>query len=472
MGKSTGQIDLVKMFKYYLKWCWVIIICAGLGFGYYYRSVNSLPDTYTASGSMYVYNANPNLVNYQYTSSGDLYSAVQLLDTYMVVVKSNKVMEAVTDRLAPDYPDITPGYISASLSMGSVSETGVLRVLSTTMDPQLSADICNAVLDTAPTEILRVVGAGSIEILDYATVPLGPNGKNARREAMKGALLGGAAAAALLLVIFLLNQKVTAAKDLTDNYTVPVLASIRRVKEKSDDPAKFLLNKSTPMEIRENYAKLRMNLLYTMVDKESKTVVVSSCVAGEGKSTIAANLAISCGMSGKRVLLIDGDLRRATQKDIFHYSGKEPGLSDVLIKKYGWDEVLMDSRRDGLDILPAGTLPPNPAELLSSGEMAKLLAEVEGEYDLVVLDMPPINVVSDPLVVASHVAGMLFVTRQNYSSQREIRRALRSAEMVGMDVLGFVFYGEKLKQGSYYYNRKYYGKKGYYAYDAKNRADL
>ncbi len=470
MERKAIRIDLKKLMIYVLKRAWLPIILAAIGFaGYYWYTANKLPDTYTASGTMYVYNGNPNLVNYQYTSSNDLNSAVQLLDTYMVVVRSNKVMDAVAERLAPDYPGILPEFIASTLSMGSVSQTGVLQVMCRTDNAQLSTDICNAVLDVAPAEIIRVVSAGGIEIIDYATLPKAPDGRSAMRKGMIGGLAGAVLGGGFLVLLFLLNRKVTDAKDLEENYTPPVLSSIKRTKAESKDPGSFLLNKDSPMEAMESYAKLRMNLLYTLAGKENHVVEVTSAISGEGKSTITANLAISCSMSEKKVLLIDGDLRRACQQEIFYYDKDLPGLSDVLLGEKNWQDCLLVTNWENLFILPAGHLPPNPAELLSIDRMKDLLAEVQQQFDLVLVDAPPINIVSDPLVNSANVAGSLFVVRQNFSDHRDVRKALIAAEMTGMEVLGFIFYGERLHEGSYY-SRKYY--KGYYnKYDYRRRTD-
>ena len=468
MRSKSIQIDLVKLIVYVLKRVWLVILCAAIGFGaFYWLASSKQVDTYTASGTMYVYNGNPNLVNYQYTSSTDLNSAVQLLDTYMVVVKSDKVMDAVAERLSADYPGIPPEYISSTLSMGSVAETGVLRVRCVTNDAQMSADICNAVLDVAPAEIIRVVNAGGIEIIDYAKVPLAPDYRSPVRKGLIGAMFGIVASGALLLVLFLLNRRVTDTKELTDNYTPPVLASIKRSKEESEDPGKYLLDSASPMEVVESYAKLRMNLFYTLTGKSSKIVLVTSSIAGEGKSTIAANLAISCAMSGKRVLLIDADMRRASQRDIFNFHGGLPGLSDVLVGDQNCKEVLRQTQWEKLQILLAGHIPPNPAELLGTEKMHQLLDELSAQFDLILVDAPPINIVSDPLALSAQTAGCIFIVRQNYSDHREIRKALISAEMTGMDVLGFVFYGEKLRQGGYC-NRKYY-KDYYHQYDTRTQ---
>lgn len=468
MNNKGVSIDLLKLLKYVLKRIWLPVIIAVIGFGFlYYRAVSNKVDMYAASGTMYIYNGNPNVINYQYTNSSDLNSAVQLLDTYMVVVKSNKVMDAVADRLCSTYPGITAGMISGTLSMGSVSQTGVMRVTCTTTNPQMSADICNAVLDVAPAEIIRVVSAGSIQIIDYAEPPLRPLATSPLRQGIIGGLGGGVAGVGILLLLFLLNSKITDQKDLEDAYTVPVIARIKREKKEEDDPAAYLLSDSSHFEKQECYAKLRMNLFYTLVGKESRVVEITSAISGEGKSTIAASLAVSCARGGKKLLLIDADLRRACQKSIFGYEGEHLGLTDVLVGSCDFTEAVIKTDHEQLDLLLAGSIPPNPAEMLASNDMKMLIERLNVVYDLVLIDVPPINIVSDPLVLSEQTAGCLFVVRQNYSNHREIKHALISAEMTGMNVLGFVFYGEKIREASGYYN-KYYSK--YYSQKTESKS--
>lgn len=462
MESNSQKIDIKKLFIYLLKRVWIIIICAGIGFaGMYCYTEYFKRDTYTAHATMYVINANPNLVNYQYANAADLTSAVQLLDTYMVVVRSNKVMDVVAERLNSKYPGIPAGYISNTLSMGSVSQTGVMQIISITTNAQLSADICNAVVDVAPAEIIRVVNAGSIEVIDYAEAPSMPDQRNSVQKGLFGALAAGALVGGILIFLFVTNHKVTDMDSLSDNYTPPVLAAIKRQKKNAPCASAYLINEKSPLELIESYGKLRMNLLYTMVGKENRIVAITSAISGEGKSTIAANLAISCAMSGKNVLLVDADMRRACQKENFEYDRKCPGLSDVLIGKVNWWDAVLSTDKENLKILPAGQMPPNPAELLSLPFVKDLFPQMQEDFDLVLLDLPPINVVSDPLVISNHVAGCLLVVRQNYSDHRAVKKSLISAELTGMIPLGFVYYGDDTAEQSYY-SRKYYNKK--YAY--------
>lgn len=473
------RIDLIKLISFFIKRLWIMILCGVIGFAamYFYTSM-TVSDSFTAFGTMYVGNGNPAATNYQYASSSDLDTAVKLIDTYMVVVKSNKVLDVITERLASKYPQITPGFIAGTLSAGSVSGTSVLQIRSTTWDPQLSTDIVNAILDVAPDEIIRVVGAGNCEVIDYATTPMFPNDRGLKRRGMLGALFCAALSGLALLIFFLLDQRVASAKELIESYTPPVLASIQR--EKVDErkekrkQSSFLLTDKSPIEKVEGYSKLRMNMLYTLVGKEHHVVAITSPVSGEGKTTIAANLAVSCALGGKNVLIIDGDMRRACLRDIFLYDKDSSGLSDVLAGNIRWQQGILKTQHDTLHVLPAGHLPPNPAELLGSRQMKDLLAQLEQIYELIIMDMPPVNVVADPLAVSSIVAGCLFVTRQHYTDHRDLRKALIAAEMTGMDVLGFIFFGEELTTGGRYgyYGKKYYQKyyKNYYAeYDNREK---
>ena len=296
MKKNKNQIDLVKMLLYIVRNVWLVVLCAEIGFGAFYMYVTRrLPETYTAAGTMYVSSYNPNMIDEEYMKSGDLSSSSQLIKTLMVIIKRDSVMKKVTDRVSETHPGISLETVSSSLSMESVSDTGVVAVISTTQEAQLSADIVNAVMESAPDEIARVVGVGNVDIMDYAVVPVLPNDRKSVLISFQyGAAAGAALAAAILAILYVLNQKITNINDLKNNYRIPILASIRRTEGGGKNPDAFLLTRNSSLETAENYAKLRMNLLYTLVGKERRIVVITSSVSGEGKSTISSNLAISC----------------------------------------------------------------------------------------------------------------------------------------------------------------------------------
>ena len=449
-----------------------------------YWRASKAPDTYTASGTMFVTNSNPNLVNYGYTSMSDISSAVQLVNIYSEVVKSETVMQRVLEYaiepagengneddvlLSQKYPGLTTSFVRNAISMKSIHETPMVQVSCTTMDPKLSTDICNSVLQVAPGAIKDVVAAGEAKAQDFAVVPVLSNGRDDKKQGLLGGMSGAVLACALLTLLFMMNHQVEKPGEITDHYTPPILSYIRRAKGSEKDAGAYLINEKSDMDLVEGYAKLRMNLLYTLSEKMHRTVLVTSAISGEGKSTIAANLAVSLAMSGKKILLVDADMRRACQSEIFYYDPNASGLADILTGNTTAKKAIVSTVWENLDILPAGSMPSNPCELLESPMMAKLIQEMEEQYDLVLMDVPPINIVSDPLALSSQSAGTLFVVRQEFSDHREIRRALVSCEMTGMEVLGFVFYGEKLHQGKYYSKRSQRGYEYYNKYDTRSR---
>lgn len=485
MNKQSS-IDLARLAVYILKRIWLVIICAAIGFGAMYYSASKTSDTYTASGTMFVTNNNPNLVNYGYTSTSDINSAVSLVNIYSEVIRSETVMQRVLEYrletvekdgveqdllLSQKYPRLTTDYIKATIRMASVNETPMVKVSCTTPIPQLSADICNAVLQVAPAAIKEVVGAGEAKPQDFAAVPMFANARSEMRQGLIGGLAGAVLACAALLLLFLMNRKVEKPGELTEKYTPPILSYIRRNKGNNEAPGSYLLNEQSEMDLVEGYAKLRMNLMYSLNGKKNHIVLVTSAISGEGKSTIAANLAISFALSGKKLLLIDADMRRACQSDNFGYKQGIKGLSDVLMGTAELQDAIQPTQWKKLSVLPAGSMTINPCELLENPAMQKMLEKAEEKYGLILIDVPPINIVSDPLALSAQTAGALIVVRQNYSDHREIRRALISSEMTGLEILGFVFYGENLHQGKYYSRRAKNGYKYYKAYDTRRSKD-
>ena len=486
MNKQEGSIDLTRLVAFILQRIWLVVICAVIGFSAMYWYGSRKADTYTAFGTMFVTNSNPNLINYGYTSSSDIYSAVSLVGIYTEVIKSETVMRRILEYpletlekdgvklailLGQKYPILTTEFVREALKMESVNETPIVKVSCKTEDPQMSADICNSILQVAPQTLKEVVGAGDAKPQDYADVPQRADKRFDLELGAIGGLAGIVIVCGLLTLLFLTNRKVDKPGELINNYTPPILSYIPREKADHPDPGDFLLSNQSEMDVVENYAKLRMNLIYAISQKKSHTFLVTSSISGEGKSTIAANLAISFSFSGKKVLLIDADMRRACLGDIFHYDPDADGLSDILIGNAKAEKVIRQSKWDNLHLLPAGSIPPNPSELLQSPAMHELLEKLEEEYDLILIDVPPINIVADPLALSEEAAGALFVVRQHYSDHREIKRALIAAEGPGLEILGFAFHGEDLHQGSYYGRRAYSGYKYYHSYDIRKNGN-
>ncbi|WP_214824775.1 CpsD/CapB family tyrosine-protein kinase [Exiguobacterium sp. s28] len=215
-----------------------------------------------------------------------------------------------------------------------------------------------------------------------------------------------------------------------------------------------LLKPKSP--ISEQYRTIRTNLEFTAVDDELQTMVITSASSGEGKSTTSSNLAVVYAQQGKRVLLVDCDMRRPTAHFTFRLSNGI-GLSTVLAKKTSVEKATHSTQIENLDLIAAGPIPPNPSELLSSKMMDRVLEELKANYDVIILDAPPMMQVADTRLLARKVDGVVLVVGCDKSDRQMVVKAKEQLTLAEAHILGVVL-NKREPQGSddYYY---------YYAYE-------
>lgn len=212
------------------------------------------------------------------------------------------------------------------------------------------------------------------------------------------------------------------------------------------------LNPKSP--ISEQYRTIRTNIDFASVDQKIHSLLVTSSGPGEGKSMTAANLAVVYAQQGKKVLLIDADLRKPTVHYTFRLDNLR-GLSNILVGENTFNDVIHSSDVDHLDIMSCGPIPPNPSELLASKKMEKLLEELKASYDLIIFDTPPVLAVTDAQVLANIVDGTLLVVRSKHTEIEGAQKAVESLRPAKAKLLGTVLNDRIKKQSNYYY---YYGK--------------
>ena len=210
----------------------------------------------------------------------------------------------------------------------------------------------------------------------------------------------------------------------------------------------------------EAYKLLRTNLMFCTGDGEGRVIGVTSSVSGEGKSTTTINLAYALAESGRKVVLLECDMRRPTIARRMHLPSS-PGLSNLIVGLSAPHEVLhKSSLHDNLHVIPAGDIPPNPSELLGSERMRLTVQSLVEDYEFVLFDLPPVTAVSDALVAANLVQGMIVVVRQDVCSRSALRETMRQLQFIKDKVLGFVFTCST-EEGKGYYRKKKYYKRGY-----------
>ena len=483
MKKSYSIKDLITLMWTHLILIVIITLCGGIAaFGF---SKFVLPLKYSSHITMYVQSYTG--ISEKSEDVNNISNSKQLVNTYMEVLKDDAVMNAVGDMLVEqhdlddlkkvfsvnDEGKISPSSIRDCLAISSVTDTSAVKIVATTLDPQIASDICNDLTQVAPKYVEEAVGVGSINTIDRAKVynsPVAPN-------MMKNTALGMAAAFMIVVMIIFIvdyfDNTIKESEVISKKYDKAIIGEIqqfgdgkkkgRKNKVKSE-PRGLLTDKDVPFNVVESYKTIRANILFTAADSDKKVIAVSSANPGEGKSTSAANLAIALAQTGSSVLLMDADMRKPVQHRTFQVKNSE-GLSTLIIKKSSMENSVKNEVINNLDLLPSGPLPPNPSELLASANFKSLLEQFSQKYDYVIIDTPPINVVSDAMVMKDSISGIMLVVRYAMTTYEELSDCMKQIELAQANMLGFVLNDVHHNHGASYYNYKYkYKKYGYGSY--------
>lgn len=217
----------------------------------------------------------------------------------------------------------------------------------------------------------------------------------------------------------------------------------------------LIVKRDPKSPVSESYREIRTNIRFANVDSNIKKILVTSSVAGEGKSTTISNLACTLADEGNKVLLLDCDLRKPTLHKKFSLRN-HMGLMDVLIEKSDYKNYIQ-SIYDGLDLLTTGSIPSNPSEVLGSNSMKQLVEEMAKDYDYVLIDTAPIVAVTDPLVIASYIDGIILVVRAESTPVDLVKSSVDKLQKVNAKIIGSILNGVEMKKGYEYYTYKRYG---------------
>lgn len=218
----------------------------------------------------------------------------------------------------------------------------------------------------------------------------------------------------------------------------------------------LITHEQTKSPISEAYRTLRTNVQFTSVDSKTKKILITSSGPREGKSTTVANLAVSMAQAGKSVLIVDADLRNPTMHKLFELSNLE-GLSVSLVQDKDCKNYIQETRVPGVRVLTGGPIPPNPAELVGSMRMKGLIEEVSSQYDVVLIDTPPVIAVTDAAILAQEVDGVILVLASGEVNKEYAQRAKDQLDKVGAKILGAVLNKADMKSSEYYYYYYYHG---------------
>lgn len=363
----------------------------------------------------------------------------QRVKSYADIVTSAQVLDPVIKSLRLD---TTASELGNRITAEVPLDTVLINVTVRDESPAGSAAIAKAVASTFARTVVSLerptAGGAALVKVSVVRNPVVPTTPVAPRPLVNGAiglLLGLLVGLGLALLRDLLDKGVKNEHDLTAITDIPVIGGIIYDRDAPKHPLIVHVDPHSPMA--EAYRQVRTNLRFVDVANESRSIVFTSAIPGEGKSTVAANLAITLAAAGSRTVLVEADLR---QPMIAEYMGLEGavGLTTVLIGSARLDEVVQQWGGSGLDVLACGATPPNPSELLGSAAMVDLLRELESRYEHVIIDSPPLLPVTDAAVLSRLGGGAVLVVGAGRVNRDQVKRAIDALESVDAQVLGVV----------------------------------
>ena len=372
-------------------------------------------------------------------SSGALYAERQV-SSFVALADSALVLDPVIDELGLN---VTPQALRSRVSVSAPAGTSIVDVTVTDTNAGRAAEIANAITASLKNVTSDVVPTGpdgdeivTVTVVEPASESSRPVSPRPVVNIALGLIAGVVLGLGQALVRRLLDSRIRTRDDLEEITDAPVLASV--VHHKGSDRAKdeAAPARGTAWASDESYRKLRTAVGFVALGGERRSsIVVTSSVQGEGKTETSTNLAKVLAETGARVLLVDADLRRP-QVGARLGLDDELGLSDVLTGRADLNDVLLSV--DDLSVLTAGTVPPNPSELLGSEAMAELLALVEAHFEYVILDAPPLLPVTDAAVLSHQAGGAVVVARAGVARQNQLTEALSILEAADASVYGVV----------------------------------
>lgn len=444
----TDYLHVLRKYWVSVVACFLVGIAAAAGVSLLMKPV------YTASTAIF-------LTVQSGTTAGELNQgstyAENQVRSYAQVATTPVVLQPVIDRLRLD---TTPELLAERVQASVPTNTAIIGISVTGQDPVQTADIANAV----GQELIVIVdelspqgsnGSKSVKatVVSPASVPTEWTSPRVLMNLALGALLGLLIGLGQAVLRSRLDTRVLTEQDVAQVTDRSVVGTIVHDAEAEKDPT---IAQAGAQSIRaEAYRRLRTNLQFLELGGRRRSIVISSSVAGEGKTTTAINIASTLADAGESVLLIDADLRRPSLANYLKLDGTV-GLTTVIIGRAALGDVVQPLGQGNLHVLPAGQIPPNPSELLGSEPMERLLAEATDRYDMVIIDSPPLLPVTDAAVLSHSTGGVLLVVGSGLVARPGLAAAIESLEKVDANILGLVLNGVKAEHGQYGYHHYYY----------------
>ena len=438
--------------------CFILILFTVLGYFYSFYYVTPL---YNSSATVVLVqneNLGTNNTDFSITQS-DIALNQNLLSTYTKIAKSPKVLEQVINNLNLD---ISTSELSKRVSVQAVNNAEVFKISVTNENNALAASITNELLNVFSEEVKSLYNMNNVYTIDMAKVSDIPYNVNHFKDIAIFIAVGIFVGAVLVVIVYLLDTTIKSEHEV-ENYTkLTVLSTIPKYLDKQNKNFNELIVNAEPKSpIAECFKTFRTNIMFSIQNKKLNTILVTSGSMGEGKSFVSSNLAVSFAKSGKKVILVDTDMRKGRVHKIFNLMNGA-GLSNVLSNigingtSVNINNYIQKSGIPNLHIMTSGDIPPNPSELLSSINMKKFLVALNTQYDVVICDGTPCTLVSDSVILSKIVDTTVIVTAAKSTKLDTLNKIKKSITIVGGHIGGVVINKMPVSAKSYQ-NKYYYG---------------
>ncbi len=464
VAKKTAELEKIDVisfvndFLHRLRRLWLIVLALTVAVAalFYYRVSSTYTPTYVAEATVTV-----EIVN------GGSYSNKNTAEQMGLIFPYILTSGALSDVIAQDLGmDNVPGTINVTCIRG----TNLLTITVSSWDANYAYDTLQSVLRNYPAVAQFVVGQTELKVIDDNGIPTDSGRESVIRGSVKkGALIGFALGMLFVALHVATFRTIRNEAELRSLLNIPFLGTLpfyrKKQRRNSARTEINILKDGENSDYVESVRLVRTRLERQMGDR--KVLMVTSSISGEGKSTVAANLAISMARKGKRVILVDCDLRNPTVSQIFGLQEKYPGLVPILRGTCRLEdslcEVLDHGAPIGLTLLPGGERESRLVEILSSEEMKNLIETLRAQADIVILDTPPSAVLVDAMMLVRYVDEVAYVIMCDYARRRYIFEGVEELTSAGATIAGCILNGGKTRGGRYgYYGR--YGYKGKYGY--------
>lgn len=478
--KSTAQaegkdIDLIGLFFAILEKFWLVALCAIIGAGFMGWRASRSVTTYTATAKMYIVNPSANGINIANVQLGTV-----LAMDYQEVFKTWEVHEMVIEELGLPY---TYEQMQGMVRVTNPEGTRILYITAIHTDAKMAADIANAYAKSAKTFIINTMRHEEPSNFSIALEPSIGKTVSKSRQMIMGFMTGSVLAVGVLALLYVLDDRPRSPEQIETASGLSTLAVFPKVKEKKGQEASapekgnqdtggwegpvLRINRFPELDFvsLEAMNSLCTNLSYC--GKNLHRIMITSRYASEGKSYVSMNLMRTMARLGKTVVLVDTDLRASgiqARYQMHYKDGKRLGLAEYLSGHCDLMDIIYQTNVPNAYIIPAGYEAPNPLELLDSEGMEQLMKWLATQFDVVLMDTPPVGVLSDAVAMAKFCDGTLLVVGYLKGRQQEISEAVRQIRQTGCRILGAVLNGVKFKSlgnKHYYYSSERYS--GHYA---------